>query len=154
MIRIIFVVVFAAILAGCVSTRNRHGFVMERGEDKLEAEIGIDTKESILARYGEPSVRPPLNDDRWYYLSFSTNARAFYNPDTTSRYIVEFDFDEQGKVINVATYDLEDGMNINLVDRETPTRGKELTFWEQLLGSVGQLPAPTGGPQGGPGGGP
>jgi hypothetical protein len=33
---------------------------------------------------------------------------------------------------------------VNLVSRVTPTRGKELNFWEQLLGNVGQLPTGIG----------
>ncbi len=150
MIRVALVLTLTILIAGCVSTRNRHGYVMERGESELSADVGIDSKDSIIARYGEPSVRPPLNDDVWYYISTATNARAFYNPDTTNRTIVAFKFDEEGKVIEVAEYDLEDGIPVNLVDRETPTRGKELTIIEQLLGSVGQLPAITEGQGNGP----
>ena len=36
------------------------------------------------------------------------------------------------------------GEDLRLVSRITPTRGKELNFWEQLLGNVGQLPAGLG----------
>jgi len=144
MIRVALLLILTVIMAGCVSTRNRHGYVIERGESELTATVGLDSKDSIIARYGEPSVRPPMDDDVWYYISTATNARAFYNADTTNRSIVAFKFDEEGKVMEIAQYSLEDGIPVNLVDRETPTRGKELTILEQLLGSVGQLPAVTG----------
>ncbi|WP_036766615.1 outer membrane protein assembly factor BamE [Parvularcula oceani] len=128
--------------AGCVSTRARHGYVIERGESALEAQVGVDTRESVLARYGEPSVRPALSDDVWYYITSATNSRAFYNTETTQRQVVAFAFDDDGQVTGVETYDLSDGRSVDLVDRETPTRGKELSFLEQLIGGVGQLPGP------------
>lgn len=133
---------FAAILTltACVSTRSRHGFIMERGETELSAEVGIDSRESVLARYGEPTLRPALNDNTWYYVTTTTNARAFLRTRTTNRNVVAFHFNPEGTVTAIDNYGLEDGMDVNLVGRETPTRGKELTFWEQLLGSVGQLP--------------
>ncbi|MBB5518836.1 outer membrane protein assembly factor BamE [Amphiplicatus metriothermophilus] len=133
----------AAGAQGCVSVRSSHGYVLERGETELTARPGIDTKESVLAKYGEPSMIGAFNENSWYYMASTEQSRAFFRPETTSRSIVAFRFDEEGFVKNVETYSLEDGMEINLVSRETPTRGKELTFWEQLLGNVGQLPALT-----------
>lgn len=138
-------------LAACVSTRAQHGYVPERGETALEAEVGIDTKESVLARYGEPSVRPPLFDDVWYYVSSATNSRAFYETETTRREVTAFAFDDGGRVFEVATFDIDDGRPVNIVSRTTPTRGKELSFLQQLLGGVGQLPGVPGGTDG-PGG--
>ena len=139
-------------LAACVSTRAQHGYVPERGETALEAEPGIDTKESVLARYGEPSVRPAMFDDVWYYVSSASNSRAFYKTQTTRREVTAFAFDNGGRVFEVATFGLEEGRPVNIVSRTTPTRGKELSFLQQLLGGVGQVPGlPGGGPQG-PGG--
>ena len=146
------VLLAAPLLCACVSTRAQHGYVPERGEDALTAEVGIDTKESVLARYGEPSVRPAMFDDVWYYVSSATNSRAFYKTETTRREVTAFAFAEDGSVFEVATFGLEDGRPVNIVSRTTPTRGKELSFLEQLIGGVGQVPGlPGGGPQG-PGG--
>ncbi len=140
--RVLSAALMVLLAAGCVSTRARHGYVIERGESALEAQVGVDTRESVLARYGEPSVRPALSDDVWYYITSATNSRAFYNTETTQRQVVAFAFDEDGQVTGVETYDLSDGRSVDLVDRETPTRGKELSFLEQLIGGVGQLPGP------------
>lgn len=144
----------ALVLSGCVSTRTQHGYVVELGESGLDALPGIDSKESVLARFGEPSVRPPLNDDTWYYIAHKTNARAFFQTQVYDRTIVAFNFDPQGMVIDVTNYTLEDGVNVAISDKVTATRGKELSFWEQLLGgvgqAVGQVPAGQPGGQGGP----
>lgn len=146
MLRAITLVAVIIALSACVSTRARHGYIIERGETELTAEQGLDSRESVLARYGEPTLRPAMNDNTWYYVTMTTNARAFFRTQTTNRQVVAFNFDNEGSVTAVESYALADGMNINLVDRETPTRGKQLTFIEQLVGSVGQLP-PTQGPQ-------
>ena len=137
-----------SLLGGCVSYRSNHGYVLERGEEALTAEVGLDTKESVLARYGEPSMVGTFDENAWYYMSSIERSRAFFKPESTRREVIAFRFDDSGAVTEVETYTLADGMDIKMVSRETPTRGKELTFWEQLLGNVGQLPAATG--QGGP----
>jgi outer membrane protein assembly factor BamE (lipoprotein component of BamABCDE complex) len=128
-------------LAGCISYRTQHGYVLERGETNLTAEPGLDSKESVLARYGEPSLIGTFDPDSWYYVSALDASRAFFRPRTTARTVVAFHFDENGIVEKVETVDLADSVDVEIASRTTPTRGKELGFWEQLLGNVGQLPA-------------
>lgn len=123
----------------CVSTRDRHGYVIERGETELEALAGVDTKESVLARFGEPSMRDSLEGDTWFYATSSTNTRAFFETETFSREIVAFHFDDEGVVTDVKKYGLEDGIDVAMEDRVTRTRGKELSVLEQLIGGVGQM---------------
>ncbi|MEE4211233.1 MAG: outer membrane protein assembly factor BamE [Parvularcula sp.] len=140
-------VLIALILSGCVSTRSQHGYVVEFGETGLEAEPGIDSKESVLARFGEPSVRPALDDDVWYYITQKTNARAFFQTEVYERDIVAFHFNDRGLVEEVKHLDLADGTDVDLVNRVTATKGKELSLWEQLLGGVGVAAAPVPGGQ-------
>lgn len=143
-------IAFAAIVAldGCVAVRSSHGYVLERGEDDVEANIGLDTKDSVLARYGEPSMIGTFDKNAWYYMASFDKARAFFRPKTQRREIVAFHFDENDVVERVDKYDLSDRIDVRMASRTTPTRGKELSFWEQLLGNVGQLPAVTPGEQG------
>jgi outer membrane protein assembly factor BamE (lipoprotein component of BamABCDE complex) len=49
---------------------------------------------------------------------------------------VAVSFDEAEKVKTVNSYTLADGKVIALNGRVTPTRGRELTIIEQLLGNV------------------
>lgn len=139
-------------LQGCVSIRSAHGYVLERGEDELAAEPGLDTKESILAKYGEPSMIGTFDPNAWYYLASYDAARAFFRPKTRNRTVVAFYFDESGVVSKTDTLTLADSMDVKMASRTTPTRGKELGFWEQLIGNVGQLPAGTGSGGQAPGG--
>lgn len=139
-----------ASLQGCISFRSAHGYVLERGETELSAKAGVDTKESVLAKYGEPSMIGTFDRNRWYYLYSLDATRAFFKPKTTARTVVEFQFNEDGKVAAVNEIGLGDSVDVKMASRETPTRGKELGFWEQLLGNVGQLPAGGLGQQQGP----
>ena len=137
---------FAGILTvqACVSVRSNHGYVLERGQTELTGEPGLDSKESILAKYGEPSMIGTFDPNAWYYLNASNTTRAFFKTKVQRRTVVAFHFDNEGMVDDIETFGLLDGDSIKLVSRETPTRGKELNFWEQLLGNVGQLPAGIG----------
>ena len=144
MIRFLLLALGLTMLQACVSVRTSHGYVLERDMAELTAKEGFDTKDSILAKYGEPSIIGTFDRDAWYYLFAADQARAFFKPETTNRTIVAIHFDEAGVVNDFENYTLADGEDIRLVQRTTPTRGKELNFWEQLLGNVGALPAGIG----------
>ncbi len=61
----------------------------------------------------------------------------------SQRTVTEITFNEaDGKVASVRNLGLDDGRQIAMERRETPTRGRQLTILEQLLGNVGrgQLP--------------
>lgn len=140
-------------LSGCVSVRSSHGYILERGETEVSGRVGLDTKESVLAKYGEPSMIGSFDPNAWYYLASFDQARAFFRPRVKNREIVAFKFDQAGLVQSVERLTVADGYDVKMASRETATRGKELSFWEQVLGNVGQLPAGgLGGGQQSPGG--
>jgi len=112
-----------------------------------------DTEASVLARLGNPSTRGTFEDNTWYYISSTRESLAYLRPATRDRRIIAVSFDDAGVVSTVNEYSLEDGRVVAYADRETPTRGRELSFLEQLLGNVGRLPSEQfGGEQNLPGG--
>ncbi|MFP3943822.1 MAG: outer membrane protein assembly factor BamE [Alphaproteobacteria bacterium] len=142
--------------AGCnvVSPVERHhGYLPEqKAFDSVEA--GKDTKVSLTEKLGSPSTKGTFDPDVWYYISHQEKRFAFLNPDTVKRDILEVRFDKNGRVAALRRYDVKDSQNVAYVDRETPTRGKELSFWEQMFGNVGRgLPGGAGQQQQQPGGG-
>jgi len=153
-VRIPLLILVLVAAAACSPIRANHGYVLERGQTELAPEPRVDDQESVLARYGEPSLLSTFNDNVWYYISSAEQTRAFMAPQTQNRQVVAVRFDEAGVVDAVELYTLEHGAEIALVSRETPTRGKTLSFLEQLLGNVGRLPTDQqGGPGAPPGGG-
>ena len=68
-----------------------------------------------------------------------TSRFAFLDPEILERNVLVVRFDERGIVQRVEHLDKNDGREVQIVDRKTPTRGKELTVIEQLLGNVGRF---------------
>jgi outer membrane protein assembly factor BamE (lipoprotein component of BamABCDE complex) len=128
----------------CAPIASRHGFVaLDVKPD--EVKVGEDTKSTVLERLGSPSVKSTFDENTWFYVTQSVQRVAFYRPRVTKRDVVAVAFDGEEKVKSVNSYTLEDGKVIALNDRETPTRGRELTILEQLLGTVGRVANTFGG---------
>lgn len=129
----------ATAASACTPVVQRHGWVQE--ETPLTAiQPSVDTKSSVLQRYGNPSAEAAFNDDTWYYITDVIEQLGYLRPQSSARSVVAVHFDGAGMVSEVKTYTLADARNPNIVGRSTPTRGRELTILEQLLGNVGRLP--------------
>ncbi len=131
-------VVLATGLAACVPTVTQRGYVPN--EDLIsEIRVGIDNKDSVLSSFGSPSTISTVEGDSWYYISSIHEQLMFYREEAVDREIVAVYFDENENVKQLGYYGLEDGKIINFIDRETPTRGKELTFLQQMFGNLGRF---------------
>lgn len=139
-------------VAACTPIRNRHGYSTPTVEGFDAVVVGEYDRDRVLDEFGTPSVYGAFHDDEWYYISSIQESWAFFKPKTSQRRIVAIAFAPDGTVTNVRELDLEDGHKVAFVDRETPTKGRELSFLEQLFGSVGRLPVPGEQGPGGPGG--
>ncbi len=120
---------------------------------------GVDTKATIQDRLGTPTAVATFDPDRWYYISSTEHVVSWHQPKTVNQSIIQVEFDASGTVKDVKRYNSVPSRNVALVTRITPTRGRELTFWEQIFGNIGRLPTDQdqsgdrGGPPRGGGGG-
>ncbi|MCF6221199.1 MAG: outer membrane protein assembly factor BamE [Robiginitomaculum sp.] len=146
-------------LSACNPTLRNHGYIPTK--DKPQAvDTESDTKASVLARLGNPSIKSTFDENTWYYLTSVRERLAYLRPITSERTITAITFNDDGQVKKVAEYGIENGQYVNFSDRETPTRGRELSVLEQIFGTIGRIPVDQlGGNQdipggsGGPGGG-
>jgi len=133
----------AAAAGACAPVVATQGFQAVDAKPQ-DVEVGVDTRETVLAKLGTPSTTSTFESDNvWYYLTQTTQRYTYNKPQVSQRTVTEITFAESGdKVANVRTLGLEDGRQIAMERRETPTRGRQLTILEQLLGNVGrgQLP--------------
>jgi len=132
----------AALTAACAPVVCQNGF---QAIDTKPADIvaGTDTKQTVLARLGSPSTTSTFESDNvWYYISQITEKYTYNPAQVTQRNVTEITFNDAGQVAEVRTLGLDDGQQVAMNGRETPTRGRQLTILEQLLGNVGrgQLP--------------
>ena len=123
-------------LAGCAPTFAANGFqvIDEKPQDiKLGA-----SRSDVLSKLGSPSTVSTFDPNTWYYISQTTEKYAYYKPRVQARTVVSIAFDKQDKVAAVKDLSLKDGYQIAYAGRETPTRGKELNWLEQLIGTIGK----------------
>ncbi len=122
-----------ALNVACAPVTNTRGYI---ADPALESSVrpGTDTKQTIQDRLGYASTTATFGgDNTWYYISYREKQVAFFNPTVLERKILAVTFDPAGKVTGLQRFGLEQGRVINFETRETPARGRELTFLQQLL---------------------
>jgi outer membrane protein assembly factor BamE (lipoprotein component of BamABCDE complex) len=131
--------IFAGVaLAACAPIRQVSGY---QAIDHLPADVkvGMDTKSTVLDQLGSPSAQSTFDTNTWYYVTQLSAEIGYHKPRVTKRVVVAITFDKDSeKVTQVEKYGLKDGKVMAYNDRETPTRGRELSWVEQLLGNVGR----------------
>jgi outer membrane protein assembly factor BamE (lipoprotein component of BamABCDE complex) len=140
--RIAAVAALAGLASACAPIVGLNGFqvVDKRPADMV---VGTDTKATVLAQLGTPSAVSTFEDNIWYYISQTTERYTYNRPQVSLRRITAITFNEaDDKILEVRNLTLEDGQQVAMARQETPTRGRQLTVLEQLLGNVGrgQLP--------------
>lgn len=128
-----------AVLTACAKTAEVRGHMPD---SVLLAEIhpGLQSREQVLLLLGSPSSVAVFGDEIWYYIGErSTQPFGFSQPKVMERQVVAIAFDDSGIVKDVRHYGLEDGREITLVERVTPTHGKRLGLLEQLIGNLGRF---------------
>ncbi|MGQ0534193.1 MAG: outer membrane protein assembly factor BamE [Caulobacteraceae bacterium] len=130
----------AAATSACAPTQTYNGFLPDRNNQEIpDPQVGVDTRDSVVSRFGSPSTTAVFDQTAWYYVSSVQESVAFYTPRITERRVMVVRFDGD-TVSGVEKYGLERGRLVNYSDEVTPTRGRELGILEQLLGNVGTTP--------------
>jgi len=128
----------AAALIGCAATVDQRGNLPQ--PDRIaEIRPGTTTKDQVAKILGTPSSTGIFDDRTWYYISRKTEQVAFFDPDVVDQQVFIVDFDDKGVVKAVAHKGLKDGREIDPAPGATPAPGRELTFFEQLLGNIGRF---------------
>jgi len=132
--------VLALSLAGiaCTPTQDTRGAMPD---PSVVAELipGATTRDKVIEVLGSPSATATFEKETWYYIGKKTETLAFFTPKVVEQRVVALHFDASGVLQEVETFDGTTARDVNLVDRETPTKGKELTIIQQMLGNVGRF---------------
>jgi len=124
--------------AACAPITTYSGFQAVDANPK-DVKAGVDTKSTVRGRLGSPSATSTFDPNVWFYIDQTKETVAFRKAVTTHRDVTAIVFDKDSEVVkDVQQYSLKDGKVIAFNGRETPTRGRELTIMEQLLGTVGR----------------
>lgn len=122
--------------------------VQNRGNMPAESQVstispGASTRSDVIAALGSPSTTSLFdNGESWFYIGGHSQQYAFFPITELDRQVLAISFDQQGTVTSVRTLTKEDGADIQVVERITPTAGNEMTIMQQLLGNIGRFNRP------------
>lgn len=133
----------AALLAGCVGTRDHRGSVIDT-ELVSTIQVGVDNKEAVQRLLGRPTFTSEFDENEWYYVSRDTKTVAFTNPRVLDQTVLHITFDQAGNVASIQQTDEQLIARINPVNDRTPTLGRKRTLWDDIFGNIGVVNSPTG----------
>ena len=132
----------AIALAACGNTVQVRGNTPDP-EDVAGIQPGVHSRQDIVDLLGSPSTVSTFEDRKWYYIGQKTQVVAFMKPEVLDRNVLVVTFDDTGVVEGTQHYDMADAQQVEPVERETPTEGRDLTFLQQLFGNIGRFSSPT-----------
>ena len=139
--RFAMIAIAAASLAACAGIRDNSGYIYNQ-ELTQSIAPGTDNRDSVRATLGEPTFKGQFGQEDWYYVSRKTAQLAFRQPRLTDTRVIRVGFDQYGNVAEVEETGPERVASIDPVDAETPTLGRQRSFFEELFGNIGQVGQP------------
>lgn len=137
-------IIGAFVASGCNPVLRTHGYVPTADAKPQEINPSSDTKASVLASLGSPSIEGTFDEeveqDTWYYINQVRERYAYLRPQIQEQTVTAISFNEDGQVMKVVEYGIDDRRIVNYENRETPTRGRELSVLEQIFGTIGRIP--------------
>lgn len=100
---------------------------------------GVTTRTQVSQILGSPSSVATFNDRTWYYIGRKTETVAFFQPELMDQQVLVVRFDDGGVVEDIEKRGMEAVRDVSPVERETPTAGHTLGFFEQLFGNIGRF---------------
>ena len=97
---------------------------------------GALSKDQVQTLIGTPSSVSTFDQNTWYYISKETERWAFLDPTVLNQQVIVVEFDDKNMVKAVHKYGEEDGNDVEMVTRTTPTRGKSLGVLDQLWSTL------------------
>lgn len=140
----------ALVASGCSSIRESRGFIVDPTLTQSIA-AGVDNRQSVQATLGQPSFESTFGAPTWYYVSSVTERAPFGRPRIAEHQVLAITFDAAGNVTAVERSGLDKVVYLTPDSDETPTLGRERSFFEDLFGNIGAVGAPGAAQPGGPG---
>lgn len=136
--RALAALLFAFTLAACSQEITVRGNMADP-DAVATIEPGKTTRSEVAQLLGSPSTVSSFRDRTWYYIGQKQTKFAFLDPNILERSVLVVQFNDQGTVEDTKLFTLDDQEYVEVVDRETPTEGREFGLLEQLLGNIGRF---------------
>lgn len=100
---------------------------------------GVHGPDDVRSILGAPSAIGTFDQNTWYYIGRRTEQYAFLKDKTVEQQVLIVRFGATGRVAQISRLDEDDARQIALVERETPSAGRELGVFRQLFGNIGRF---------------
>lgn len=125
-------------LGACSPSVTNHGYRLDAARlDRIQP--GVTSREEVRRTLGSPSTLATLDDTTWYYIAQRTERPSFYNEKVVDQEVVAIRFDGRGLVQRIDRIGLDAAQAVVPAEETTPTRGKELTLFEQVVSNIGRF---------------
>lgn len=135
---ILCVIVAMFATTACEEQINVRGNV-PHSADIAKIRKGVHKKSDIANLLGTPSTVATFKNEIWYYIGGRVKTLSFFKPEFLERKVLVVRFNSAGVVDSVESRNAPTDRDLKLVERETPTKGKDLTVLQQLIGNVGRF---------------
>ena len=96
-------------LTACAPITSYSGF-QAIDSDPKDVQVGTDTKSTVRAKLGSPSVTSTFDPNVWFYVNQVKQRVAFQKPRVTARNVTAIAFNKDSELVDaVNTYTLKDG---------------------------------------------
>ncbi len=127
-----------ALLVACTPIYTNHGFVPDE-EDLAAIVTGVDTRDTVAAFLGRPSVEGLIGDSEWFYVRSQWKSVGAKAPREIDRQVLAITFDQTGVVMNIERFGLEKGEIVAISRRVTSEPIKGRNALAQIFGNIGRL---------------
>lgn len=138
--RVLAVALLGLTATACAPTVATRGNMTDP-EAVAAIKTGATTRDQVASLLGTPTSVGTFDSNVWYYIGQKTEKTAFFKPDVLERRVVVVHFNDSGVVSDLKTLDHSQGLDVEMVERTTPTHGREMGFLEQMIGNFGRFSA-------------
>lgn len=108
----------AVALGACAPQMRFHGFAPSDA-DLAQVQVGRDTRDTVLAQLGRPSMGGVLEGSDWFWVQSDWRHENWRAPVEVDRQVVAISFDRADRVANIERFGLRDGQVVPLSRRVT-----------------------------------
>jgi outer membrane protein assembly factor BamE (lipoprotein component of BamABCDE complex) len=130
--------------SGCTARKEVRGNYLTAAQLST-IQVGTTNRQTVMRVLGPPSTEGTFDKQVWYYIGRQTEEWAFLEPEVLEQRVVAIYFDDKGVVEHMERYGQNDARAVDIVERETPTSGHKIGFFEQILGNLGVFGTGAGG---------
>lgn len=135
---IIGIAAASILLSACVQRTAIRGN-LPREEKLSKLKVGEFNTDQVVQLIGTPSTSSTFDGNIWYYISRKTEKIAFFDETVVDQKVIVLFFNDKNVLEAIYRYNNDDRRQVELVERTTPTAGKELSVIEQLIGNIGRF---------------